>query len=522
MLHAHLPYVRNPRHEYHLEEDWLYEAITETYIPLLNIFENLLNDKVDFRITLSLTPTLIEMFNDRLLMERYQRYINGLIGLSEKEIFRNRGDIRFEPLARIYHKRFLKIRYLFDEIYRKDLTSAFRRLLGSGKIEIITSAATHAYLPALMTEPVAAKAQIGLAAGHFKNTFGKVPNGIWLPECGFIPGIDTLVKEAGLNFFFLESHGLLNSIPKTRYSIYAPARTPSDAVVFARDVESAKQVWSSLEGYPGDSDYRDFYRDIGFDLDLEYIKPYLPVGIRTFTGIKYYRITDKTDNKKPYIIKKAVKKAEMHAYHFVKSRINQILELNEKLKIKPVITATYDAELFGHWWFEGPEWLDSVIRNASEKQRIFRFVTPSEYISENHDMETVIPSMSSWGNKGYSSTWIDSTNSWIYKHLNRAVKLMIEIASINTKATGLLKRALNQAARELVLAQASDWPFMMKTGNTAEFAKIKFTEHIVNFFILHHEITLSRINEKRLLMLEDYNGIFHDIDYSIYIKNRDT
>lgn len=516
VLHAHLPYIRYPENEHHLEERWFYEAITETYIPLLQLFENLLNDRVDFRITLSLTPSLLEMFNDDLLMARYQRYLDSLIELSEKEISRTRKDSRFGPVAEMYRDRFVRIRHVFEDVYGKDLTAAFRALLSSGKIEIITSAATHPFLPAIMPVRAAARAQIMLGSEYYSKTFGKKPGGMWLPECGFMPEIDPLLKEAGVKFFFLESHSLLSSDPPCRHSIYAPVKTPSGAIAFSRDVDSSKQVWSSMEGYPGDCDYRDFFRDIGFDLDLDCIKEHLPGGIRTFTGMKYYRITDRSDRKKPYIRRKALEKARLHAEHFAASKNDQILFLNKKLGIKPIITAAYDAELFGHWWFEGPEWLNFFLRKGAEKQSAFRLVTPSEYIFTAKETETAMPSMSSWGDKGYSSTWVDPSNEWIHKHLTNASKMMTQMSRANGYARGLLKRALNQAARELLLAQSSDWAFMMKTGNAAEFAKNKFTEHMKNFLDLQREIDSGHINRKNLSALESKNNIFRDIDYRIY------
>jgi 1,4-alpha-glucan branching enzyme len=517
MLHAHLPFIRYPEHENFLEENWLYETMTETYIPLIKILEDLVDDSVDFRLSLSLTPPLVEMLNDELLMNRYQRYLGGLIELSRKEIYRNRKNIRLNDLAKMYHKRFLRTRHLFENIYGKDLISAFRRLMESGRIEIATSSATHAYLPALMTEPGAVKAQLQLAVAHFKKFFAIEPAGIWLPECGFTPEMDVLLKDAGLGYFFLESHGVLNSSPKSKKNIYSPVKTPSDLTVFARDALSSKQVWSSREGYPGDADYRDFYRDIGFDLDLDYIRPYLPDGMRTFTGIKYFRIMHrKSDTKKPYNREKALQKAGIHAGHFLKSREKQILSLNTKLKVRPLITAAFDAELFGHWWFEGPEWLDLLFRKSPSSEKLFRFITPSEFIAENPATEILRPSLSSWGLQGYSSTWIDTSNSWIYKHMHRAAKRMAELAGKNLKAKGLAKRALDQAARELLLAQASDWAFMMQKEKASEFATRKFTEHITNFSNLYHEITSGRINRERLIFLERKNNIFSDIDFRIY------
>ncbi|MDA8105587.1 MAG: DUF1957 domain-containing protein [Nitrospiraceae bacterium] len=518
VLHAHLPYVRCPEHEHHLEERWLYEAMTETYLPLLDIFDGLLNDRVDFKMTLSLTPTLIEMLGDDLLMKRYERYLDDLLDLTEKEVFRNRRDKDFGPLAQMYLRRFSRIQYLFKTAYRKDLVSAFRAVAGSGRVRVIASAATHAYLPALMTSPAAADAQVRIGIDHYIKTFGKHPGGVWLPECGFVPELDSILQKNGVAYFFLDSHGILNARPRHKFSIYAPLKTPSGAVAFSRDAESSKQIWSSIEGYPGDFDYRDFYRDIGFDLDTEYVGPHLPGGIRTFTGLKYYRITGRSEQKKPYVLKKALKKAKIHAGHFVDSKNRQIAALSEKLGIRPFVTAAFDAELFGHWWFEGPEWLDFFLRKGSGRKNSFRFIDPSEYIRDHGEIETAMPSASSWGDKGYSSTWIHPSNHWIYRHLNRAATLHAENCSKHMHAGGVLLRALNQSSRELLLAQASDWAFMMKTGNSSEFAQKKFQEHLGNFFALHEEIVSGRIDRTGLLRLEGKNNIFRDIDFRIFGK----
>jgi 1,4-alpha-glucan branching enzyme len=515
VLHAHLPFIRYPAHEGHLEENWLYEAITETYIPLLDIFGNLLSDGIDFRITLSVSPTLVGMFNDYLLMARYKRYIESRIELAEKEVVRTRRDRGIGPVARMYHKRFLKIRHLFDEVFRRDLPSALGQLSGSGKIEVITCPATHPYLPALMTVPEAAWVQIALGAEYFRTVFGKRPDGMWLPECGFVPDIDIFLKKAGIEFFFLESHGLLRSAPEGGPKFCSPVRTPSGVAAFARDAESSGQVWSSAGGYPGDPDYRDFYRDIGFDLPSDYIGQYLPDGVSTFTGLKYYRITGGNVAKKPYVCRRARKKAELHADHFIAAKKDQILFLREKSKTGPVVTAAYDAELFGHWWFEGTDWLNFVLRKGSREQKVFRFINPREYLSSGAKLETAMPAASSWGEGGYSSTWVNDSNSWIYRHLTRGARLMKEIAGKNF-SQGMLKRAADQAARELLLAQSSDWAFMMKTGNASEFARKKFTGHMNNFLSLHAEIASGKIRRKKLLALEQANNLFPDLDHRMF------
>ena len=204
VLHAHLPYVRHPEHEYFLEENWLYESITETYIPLLDLFSRLIDDGTDFRITLSLSPALIEMFNDPLLRERYERHICGLIDLSEREVKRTKRDIHFGPVARMYRKKFKRAYSLFHDLFRKDLVSVFRAVQKTGKVRILTSAATHAFLPNMAAYPTAVKAQVRIGSRQYRKNFGRSPEGIWLPECGFVPGFDRYISDEGIKYFFLD------------------------------------------------------------------------------------------------------------------------------------------------------------------------------------------------------------------------------------------------------------------------------------------------------------------------------
>src|SRR5215472_11802469 len=286
VLHAHLPFVRHPEHEKFLEESWLFEAITETYIPLLQTLEGWRRDGMDVRLTLSLSPTLCAMLLDPLLCGRYERHLNSLIELAEKELHRTHWDRAFRELAWMYHHRFVSIRDSWRAC-QGNLVGAFRKLQDEGRIEIITTAATHALLPLLAGHPPSLRAQILTARDHYRACFGRDPQGIWLPECAYVEGLESTLQEAGIRWFVTETHGILHAQPRPRYSIFAPIYTHNGVAAFSRDVESARQVWSRHEGYPGDPRYRDFYRDIGFDLEYEYIKPYLlAVDRRAFTGIK--------------------------------------------------------------------------------------------------------------------------------------------------------------------------------------------------------------------------------------------
>jgi 1,4-alpha-glucan branching enzyme len=522
VLHAHLPYVHHPEFPDFLEEDWFYEAITETYIPLLRVFNNLTHDGVKFRITVSLSPPLVSMFKNALLQRRYIQKIENLIELAEKEVERTKWLPQFHEVALMYLEHFRYCRWFFIEKNRCDLSNAFKELEDAGNLELMTCGATHGFLPLMLNE-IAMKAQIKLAVDYHQQSFGRKPRGIWLPECGYQPGVDQYVREQGLRFFFTDAHGVLHASPRPKYGNFAPIYCPSGVAVFGRDLESSKQVWSANEGYPGDYEYREFYRDIGFDLEYEYVRPYLPSsGIRVPLGIKYHRITGQTLDKQPYNIGAGRDKAATHAGNFMFNREKQIEYLNQIIDRRPIIVSPYDAELFGHWWFEGPMWLDFLIRKITYDQQTIQLVTPSDYLEIYPKNQVSTPSMSSWGYKGFNEVWLEGSNDWIYRHLHTIADRMVELAQNHPGADGNLKRALNQASRELLLLQSSDWAFIMKTGTMVEYAIKRTKNHINRFNTLYDQIKYNRIDGNYLQRLEERDNIFPDIDYRIYQGTSNT
>ncbi len=544
VLHAHLPFVRHPEHEKFLEESWLFEAITETYLPLLQLLEGWRCDGMDARLTLSLTPTLCAMLQDQLLQDRYERYLDALVELAEKETFRAHWDEPVRELAVYYRHRLGVIRDTYQGVGR-DLIGAFRNLQDLGQLEIITSAATHALLPLLAQHPPSMRAQILVARDHYRGCFGREPRGIWLPECAYVEGIDNVLQEARLGWFVTDTHGLLHASPRPRYAMFAPVLTPGGAAAFGRDAESARQVWSRHEGYPGDPRYRDFYRDIGFDLDLDYVRPYLPASdTRGFTGIKYHRITGASAEKAIYDRKAAVQAADGHAGHFLEARLSQIKRLAGILDRPPLVVSPYDAELFGHWWYEGPEFLDFFVRKACCDQEIFTLITPEDYLRRHPTNQVSTPAASSWGEDGYWRVWLDEKNEWIQPHLHVAQERMTELArqfergvraalpatraeasrrrerralrmpgAVSGCAASVVERALKQAARELLLAQASDWPFLLHNGTSSDYARKRVEEHLRRFTGLYEQLTRMQVDERSLGELEARNNLFPDIEW---------
>jgi len=326
--------------------------------------------------------------------------------------------------------------------------------------------------------------------------------------------VEEYLKAQRLPYFFVESHGILYADERPRYGVYAPLYCPNMVAAFGRDPESAAAVWSSRDGYPGDPVYRDFYRDIGYDLPLGYLKDFLPdEGIRVSTGIKYHAITGPGDEKRLYNPKAAAKKLKLDAEHFVSQRIDQCARLSVLMDRPPLIVCPFDAELFGHWWFEGPQWLEAVLRGMAEVSSV-RLTTPGQYLEEVPSQQTAQPCFSSWGNKGYAEVWLEGSNDWIYRHLHQQAIRMSELAMRFPKEKGMRKRALDQALREMLLAEASDWAFIMKTGTTVPYAVRRSREHIYNFTRIYESMMSGGRQQEWFLGVEKRNNVFRKIDYN--------
>jgi 1,4-alpha-glucan branching enzyme len=514
MLHAHLPFVRHPEHPRFLEEDWLFEAITETYVPLLAFMERLRGENVPFRLAMTLSPPLCEMLADPLLQDRYGLYLASRIDLVEREGHRGSHPGAVE----VYRKLFRQAEELFERRNGRRILGAFRSLQDSGQLEILTCGATHGFLPNA-GRPESVNAQVAAAVANYRKHFGRAPRGIWLPECGYAPGIDAALARHGLEWFVVDSHGLINGSRVPKRGLFAPVRTPAGVAVFARDRESSKQVWSAKEGYPGDGIYREFYRDLGYDADYEYIRPYLqPDGVRRNVGLKYHRVTGEVPlhAKEPYDPAAAFAKAEDHAANFVFNRAQQARWLKEKLGSPPTIVSPYDAELFGHWWFEGPRFLESVARRMADPASEVALISPSEVLKIENRLQTLEPSMSTWGDKGYAEVWLNGGNDWMVRHQHRAEDRMVELARRRPDASGTERRALTQAARELLLSQASDWPFLITVGTAAPYAHRRFREHVARFIRLADMVERGDVDERELHGIEERDSIFQELDYRIF------
>ncbi len=601
VLHSHLPYARLAGRWPHGEE-WIHEAASETYIPLLNALYDLRDEGVKYKITVGITPVLAEQLADADVLDHLDEYLEDKIARAKQDVLRFRGEDQptgvprekaeegdlppvdrkavsaalakadaekdakgkivppepkpwwvghkqLEALARFYQTYYEIIKDSFDRRYNRDLIGAFKRLQDEGLIEITTSAATHGYLPLLGTDS-AIRGQIKAGVTSYRHFFNRDPRGIWLPECAYRPayyeddgtirpGIERFVAEQGIKVFFSETHLITGGAPvgvaageaigpygeiKRRYLIpMSEAPMPSEPMttfhayyvsdttagpesdehsgvsVIGRNDETGQRVWSASWGYPGDFDYREFHRKDGI------------------SGLQYWRVTgEKVDlgNKDFYHPDWAEHKVRMHAGDFA-ALVERILQAHwDHGQGFGLIASNYDTELFGHWWFEGVEWLKQVLRLLAQNPKV-ELTTASDYI-ENHPPDRVIHlPEGSWGAGGTHFTWDNQETHWMWEPIHDAERRMQFLANLhyNDYDDDAIRGVMNQAARELLLLESSDWPFLVTTGQARQYAVQRFSQHLERFLALTNSVDAGDPDGALAAQLWERDRLFPDIDY---------
>ncbi len=551
VLHSHLPYVRLAGRWPHGEE-WIHEAATETYIPLLQILYDLKEQGVYFRLTLGITPVLAEQLVDPDVLDHLDQFLDDKIAAAarDKTYFESPGtaNSNLVTLAKYYQKNFEAIKAAFHNRFNRDIIGSFRRLQDEGLIEIITSAATHAYLP-LLSRDSSINAQIKVGIQSYERLFGRKPRAIWLPECAYRPayiteeghirpGLETFLEQNDLRLFFSETHAVAGGQPvgvaagevigpygyiKRRYVIPAsptlqiperPATTfepyyvsetvagaaaeeHSGVAVVGRNNKTGMQVWSADGGYPGDFDYREFHKKAGT------------------SGMQYWRVTGvKTDlaEKDYYHPDWAAYKIDQHAEHFAHMVGDLLRDYQQQTGDFGFIASNYDTELFGHWWYEGVTWLGQVLRHLASIQDI-QLTTASEFIQQHPPKGVLNIPESSWGSNGTHFTWDNIETHWMWQPIHEAEVRMETLVARFPEPGDDQRLLLNQTARELLLLQSSDWPFLVTTGQAREYAIQRFNQHLERFNKLIDNLD-SGVPDR--VLAEGYyelDKLFPEIDY---------
>jgi 1,4-alpha-glucan branching enzyme len=475
VLHAHLPDTRAATAEDSIEARWLFEALTDTYVPLAALLDGLAADGVPAGLSLSLSPTLLAQLTDGATLARYERHLERLVALADAEIVRTLGDRFLAPLAQATRARLVATRERFFDRYGGDLVAVFAEHAAGGRLDLLTTSATHAVLPLHLESPAWARAQIDVGVAEHRRHFGRSPDGFWLPECAYDPRLDEPLRRAGIRHVVVDTHGLTLASPQAVYGPWAPVATPAGLIVVARDPETARQVWSA-DGFPGDPWYREYHRDLGYDLAPSALAPFLrlPPGGGP-TGFKYFRVTGGSGAKAPYEPARAAERVRAHAETFADECRLRAAELARVMDRPPLFVCPYDAELFGHWWHEGMAWLDAVLRRLAADDLLCARPLGTD-LRLHPIVQQATPAPSSWGAGGHLDVWLSGETAWAYPRL----AALAEQVALLHQATppGPLPPALRSAIEHLMLAQASDWPFMISRRTAAPYGRTRLAGHL--------------------------------------------
>jgi 1,4-alpha-glucan branching enzyme len=501
-LHSHLPYVLNHGRWPH-GSDWLCEAALDTYLPLVEQLDALAAEGTPAPVTIGFTPVLAnQLTNPSFVREMDAFFAQRLTACDEAPAsLATTGDQALLPLVSFWRSRLTRLQALFRSL-NGDLLSAFRRLQERGRLEIIGSAATHGYLP-LLARDESIRLQLAVGREEHRRLFGVTPLGCWLPECAYRPrkakrpGIEEQLADAGFRYFFTDAHlaragsplGAYSDIPlgterfdaerhddptrgapaarrgKTAHSPYRAYRVSrggrgkATVAALVRDPRSSMQIWSRHQGYPGDESYLEFHK------------------IRWPGGLKLWRVSGPNVDlgaKRPYEPAAASARARDHASHFVHLLETIAQEQRATADGGGVIVAPFDTELFGHWWFEGPDFLAAAYRTL--RGRAIAAVTASRHLEVHAPRTGVQLAEGSWGANGDHSMWLNDRTAWTWTRLRGLEEAFWKVAPAALKADAA-RPVLAQAARELLLAQASDWQFIISTGAVVDYAERRFTLH---------------------------------------------
>jgi 1,4-alpha-glucan branching enzyme len=547
VLHSHLPYARRHGMWPHGEE-WVHEAIAETYLPILVALHDLSDEGVPWSLTIGITPILAEQLADRDVRDNFLIYASERAARAADDIdrFERAGDDRMVHLARHFHHWYARSVSDFRDRFGTDIIAAFRTLRERGNLDIATCAATHGFLP-LLSRDSSIHGQVRTGVRTSTSHFGTPPRAIWLPECAYRPattveengaeirrpGIESFVAAENLRVFFSETHtveggaavgkawgedvagmygterrvaveALAEGEPRqhgTTFHPYWVGDAPGQVAVLARNARIGQQVWSAAHGYPGDYAYREFHRK------------------DAVSGMHYWRIGGRgldLGQKPAYEPDRAQEQVRSHADHYVHLVEQALADRHRETGEFGVISAAYDTELFGHWWFEGVDWLKRVLRGLAGSE-VVELSTASRIVETHPPDEVLTLPASSWGANGDFSVWLNPDTEWMWPLIHTAERRMEELVAAEPDAVGERAALLNQVARELLLLQSSDWPFLVTTGQAKEYAIERFSGHLERFDRLASMAELGGVlsEDDRAFLLEvsARDNPFPAIDY---------
>lgn len=492
----------------------LFPAITDTYIPLLRMMKNLEKDKIPFHFSLVISPPLCALLDDPLVQEEYALYLDKLIDIGEREIERVKDERTLASLAKNYVKQLKDKKHFFADLCQGMLLPQFAQFASSGHIELLATAASFCFLPHYASIPEAIDAQIEAGLISHRNYFGARAEGFWLPSMGYTNGLEKNIRKYGFAYTVLDSHGFLFADPLPQKGIFAPAQCANSLNVFGRD---PKTPFDIAETFASNPVYRNQNRDIGFEASAAALNGFWAGRKkRCATGLKYW---SQKDRDSVYSLHAADKQALCDARSFLDEKVQRLEKAAVQLGTDVSLVCTVHARSLGQNWYEGIKWLEQVFRAAAECTDI-TCKQCAHLLKDSEEVQKIRPFMSAAEGSGFAENLLDRSNSNMFRYALKAAERMIDLAGRFPKDTGLKERSLNLAARQIFVAQSSDWPRMVHENMHADYAARIFKHAVLGFSTVYDSLGANCISTEWLTTTEKDYPFFPWINYRIFGKKR--
>jgi len=459
VLHTHLPWLLH-HGSWPVGEEWLYQSWAHAYLPVIDVLTRLGDAGYRDLITLGVTPIVNDQLDDAYAIREFGTWLAFWQLRAQYAATRPEDHVRAAAA-----REFRGAQWALEQWagpWSAGASPLLRKLSDAGVVELLGGPAAHPFQPLLRESIAAFSLETGLNDSTVR--WGHRPRGIWAPECGYRPGLEQLYAAHGVSHFMVDGPTLqgVGASPADAWTIGT-----SDVVAFGRDLEVAYRVWSPKSGYPGKPWYRDFHT---FDHP---------------TGLRPMRVTSKrtpSELKRPYDPERAARAAFDDAVDFVDVVRGRLIALADQRDGKPAtVVAAYDTELFGHWWHEGPLWLEHVLKLLPEAG--VHVTTLSGAIADGAVAGAATPGPGSWGSGKDWRVWSGPQVADVVKQHDALQDRFVGLVEKRVTSHNDVARdpVSDQLARQLLLALSSDWAFMVTKDSAAGYARDRAHGHLSDF-----------------------------------------
>ncbi|MCR5724821.1 MAG: DUF1957 domain-containing protein [Treponema sp.] len=516
VLTCHQGYIRHIEDEkkYEVENNILFSSISSTYLPLLRMLERLEQNQKSCPVSIVISPVVCGLLGDPVVQQQYIEWLERRIELGERELKRCGADAALQAAAVRCLDRFKRDKNDFCEKYGQNLLKAFAVCADKGLIEPLATAGSYAFLPHYSDMPEILNAQVEIGLYSHRSIFGTLPDGFWLPDLGYVPGIEKVLRSYGMNYTFVDTHAVLFSESAPETGIFTPVRCQNSLVLFARDAATPEDILGE-SGFSGAGVYRAQDKDIGFELSAEDLGDFsLPGEARVATGFRYW-----TKGGDVYDADAARAQLKKDAAAFVSAKKALLDKAQTLLADKDVtLCCAIPLDQMCSVWDEGVDFLEEVISQVQETDLVL--TTGKSLLGNQFSLQKIVPYPSAASGTGYGEDLLDSTNGWMLRYTRKMCERMVDLAGRFPNDTGLKARLLNLGARELMIALGLDWPKMLHEGQEPEYVAEHFKAAIRAFITVFDALGSNTVSTEWLTRCEREHTLFPWINYRVFSRKK--